>query len=221
MIVARKNIDGIDLSQHADIMQSTDTAWIAAQIRGLMLQTVQCIIRLAAAVRRMDELQCTVQVPPDTLAWLRKIGRGHVAPELFIALQGRTGLLKIASRLPKDQQLQIARNEKIPVMEVNGDHRLLAPLEMEAEDIKQVFDAKRDCIRSDEEQILWLRSKTRTKAIAEAPIRSSDEVMELDSSGGFVIVHQPCKISFKNIEMYYNAMLAKKNRKRSRTRQAA
>ncbi len=220
MIVARKNADGIDFSQHADIMQSTDTAWIAAQIRGLMLQTVQCIIRLAAAVRRMDELQCEIQVPPDTLAWLRKIGRGHVTPELFIALQGRTGLLKIASRLPQDKQLQIARNEPVIVMEPNGDHRMVPPFELQTKDIRQVFDASRDCIRDEAEQIRWLRSQTRTSA-ASAPPRSSDEVTELDGSGGFVIVHQPCKMSFKVIEMYYNAMKAKKAGRRSRQHQAA
>ena len=60
-------------------------------------------------------------------------------------------------RLPLPIQEQAADNEPFRVMQLDGSHRLVRPLDMTTRERRQVFHGKR--LRSDTEQIGWLREQ--------------------------------------------------------------
>jgi hypothetical protein len=145
----------------------TDTDLLLEELRSCSLDLLRNVGRMAAIVRRLDELGVEVAIENSLLPYIRLIAHGQLAAESFVSLSGDAKLLERVIRLPLPLQEQIAQNEPLRVMDMGGDHRMVRPLDMSERERKQVFFGKR--LRTDAEQIGWLREqfdKDRTRLSA-------------------------------------------------------
>lgn len=141
------------------IRTCTDPAWLVDELRKATQTSVKHVARMAAIIRQLEELGHEVQVDLGPLPFLRKIAYGNMIPELYVALECDPALLSRAGSLPTPDQDRIARNEPMKVMELDGDHRMVAPLSMTRQEIAQVFAKGR--LRDEAQQIGWLKDRAR------------------------------------------------------------
>ncbi len=153
----RKDVDEINSCENASQLNG--------MLNGFLLAGTKTIILVATIIRRLDELGEPVTVELSTVNLLRRVAYGQVHPELVAKLQGNSFLLERSSHLPILQQLAIANNEPIKVLELDGDHRMVPPLSLTQNMIYQVFG--RSGFRNDSEQICWLRDRREAKKIRE------------------------------------------------------
>jgi hypothetical protein len=146
-----------------EIGQITSLEVLKARLINCLGVTLENVLRLAAIVKRIDELGFEVSISSAVLPYIRKIAHGQLMPELFVTLQGDQVLLDKAMCLSIPEQKLIAENKPIRVMEIGGDHRKVPPMSMTRREIKQVFG--RGAIRNDSEQIGWLRDQQATRTI--------------------------------------------------------
>lgn len=172
----------IDQHELTLIRQSSDTQWLMSELKECLKITVYHVIKLAAIVRRLEECGCEIEVDFSLLPYIRKVAYEQVVPELIVSLQGDQQLLSKAASLPIPEQRMIAENKPLKVMEIGGDHRKVPPLSMTRREIRQVFG--RDKIRSDAEQIGWLRDE-QTKAAVHQKVQS--EVLVDQKKKGIVV----------------------------------
>jgi len=142
------------------ILKSTDIEELKQVLQNHAQLALGNILMMAAAVRRLEELEMKVTLNLGILPYLRRIAYGQLSAELFITLQGDVGFLEKAASLPLPDQSQIADNKPLKVMELGGDHRMVPPLSMNGREIKQVIG--RGKIRNEAEQIGWLREKAQS-----------------------------------------------------------
>jgi len=151
----------------AAIEQMQDCLELRKMMIDALSLSVEQIIRLAAIVRRLEELGDDLSDMNFTLLpQLRKVAYGQVLPELVVNLIGKPLLLRKACALPIPDQQRIAADDALKVMESGGDHRMVPVSKMSGRDINQVFGP--DCIRDDAEQASWLREKANAKPPTEA-----------------------------------------------------
>lgn len=150
-----------------EIRESNDTEWLLKKLKDCLRITVDHVVRLAVIVRRLEECGVEISVDFSLLPYIRRVAYEQVVPELIVTLQGDQQLLEKASSLPIPDQRAIASNKPIKVMEIGGDHRTVPPLSMTRREIRQVFG--RGKIRSDAEQIGWLRDEQNKVLIHQQP----------------------------------------------------
>lgn len=183
--MAKSNRSNDELKgQLSQIQQSTDVNWLMEQLRGSIESSVRHVIIMAAIVRQLEELGHPVEIQIAALPYLRKIAYGNMSAELYVALEGDNLLLSKASALPSPDQEAIARNAPIKVMDAGGDHRMVPPLDLTRDEIFQVFDNGK--IRSDAEQIGWLKSRKEKEA--RKSIGEGEITVTLDKRRGGIVV---------------------------------
>jgi hypothetical protein len=199
-IVASGGQDG-----NEDVMQSSDGSWLLAELQKSFDTSVKHIVRMAAIVRRLDELGVAIEMESSVLPYLRKIAHGNLSPDLFVTMQGHKSMLNIASTLPAPVQQQIAKNEPIKVMSTNGDFRMVPPLSMTTKEVSQVFAFGR--IRDEAEQVGYLRGKMQEKATTDQACE--EDAVKIDRKRRGIVVGKTF-ISFIELEHFYKALAPKK-----------
>lgn len=157
------------------------------ELRKLLLDllgfTVNHVILMAAAVRRLDELGDDLSdVQIALLPQIRRLAYGQIVPELLVRLQGNPTLITRASGLPLPDQRRIAEGQPIKVLEAGGDHRMIPPLQLTRAEVRQVFAG--DHLRDDAEQAAWLRQEKQRVPRTKRP----DNEVYLDRKRGGIIV---------------------------------
>lgn len=101
-----------------------------------------------------------------------------MAAEAVVAflLSGQEMLLNRVAMLPIDQQREIAAGEPIKVVEMQGDqptYKMLPAAALDSAEVKQVFDTKAHRIRTEAEQVAYLKPRP-------APMLKSKPRLRLD-----------------------------------------
>jgi hypothetical protein len=117
---------------------------------------------LAAAAMMLPEIQKRgldlSRIPRGYLDYLRLIRSGQVLPDAVERFASLPSLVKAIAQLPHDDQRRLASGEPVKLLVFGDDgkrtHRMVNPLDMLPEQIKQVFDKGR--IRDEAAQALVL-----------------------------------------------------------------
>lgn len=141
--------------------------------------------RMAAIVRRLDELGVQVAIENSLLPYIRLIAHGQLSANLFVACSGDSALLEKAMRLPLPLQEQVAENEPMKVLGSGGDHRMVRPLDMTPRERRQVFYGKR--LRTDAEQIGFIRERVESEK-AKRAVESNETAVLVDRKRGGIVV---------------------------------
>lgn len=149
-----------------DIETCGDVSVLVEQLTICSGSILENIETMAKIIRRLDELGADVQIDNGMLPYIRLVAHNNLPASCVSALCGDTKLLDQVCRLPRPDQLKIASNEPLRVMEIGGDFRMVRPLEMTRAERQQVFGANR--MRTDSEQIGFLREKIQ-RAQAKVP----------------------------------------------------
>lgn len=178
----------------ARINASDDVEQLKDELASCLTMTLEHILKMAAIVRRLDDLGVQVSIDNAMLPYIRLIGHGQMSAGLLVAFAGDTNLLEKARQLPLPIQESIARNEPVKVMEIGGDHRMVPPLELTARERRLVFAGKK--IRSDSEQIGFLKElaeKDRSKQLqtgGEPAVRVDKKRCGIIANGLFIPVSE-------------------------------
>lgn len=151
----------------SDILASSDTQLLLEALRECHGQFFKNLSRMAAIVRRLDELGVEVAIENSMLSYVRLIAHGQLSQSLFATWHCEPKLLECARQLPIPLQEKIADNEALKVMGLDGDHRMVRPGDMTQAEMKQVFAGKR--LRTDAEQVGWLRERMQKIAAKSQP----------------------------------------------------
>lgn len=171
----------VSLVTENQILNCDDVAALREAVLECASDLSNNIIRMAALVRRLDELGVEVAIENSMLPFVRLIAHGQLSPSLFMALLGDIPLLEKAMRLPIPMQEQIAENEPMKVLELDGDHRMVRPLDMTMRERRQVFNGKR--LRTDAEQIGWLREQRDKEANKSQTVHAPDVTVDRKRKG--------------------------------------
>ena len=191
-----------------EIAECNDSQWLVGQLRKSLELSVRHVVRVAAIIRRLEEMEVPITIKIATMPFLRKIAYGNMLPELYVALEGDSFLLSRAGGLPNPDQERIARNEPLKVMELNGDFRMVPPLSMTRREISQVFAGGR--LRDDAEQVGWLRERL---AVEPADVAITDAgVAKIDRKRKGVVTTGPTFLSLIELEHYVAALKRQKVR---------
>ncbi len=164
------------------ILASSDRSELLKQLKTSLEISVEHVVRLAALIRRLEELGVQIEIEIPALPFIRKIAYGQMVPQLFVSLQGAQRLLEKTASLPMPDQKNVAENKPFRVMELGGDYRLVPPLSMTSREIQQVF--YRGQIRDDASQVGWLREHSR-KAVK---CREEPAEIKLDRKRGGIVI---------------------------------
>lgn len=145
------------------IHRISDRTELLKIIRNCLASTVENFRLIAAAVRRLEECGmelCELEEEIPSLHVFRRIAHGQVAPELFVNVKNET-LREAASSLPLPDQIRIANNEPVKVMEPGGSFRNVPAHSLSQREIRQVFT--RGKFREDAAQISWIKEHAQPK----------------------------------------------------------
>lgn len=84
-----------------------------------------------------------------------------------MGLAGYPQVLRMASRLPIKDQQHIADGQAVKLMLIGGDHLMVKPCDMTAEQRSQVFST--NSIRTEAQQIAWLTQRQQSRSCKAAP----------------------------------------------------
>lgn len=164
-----------------EINSCTDVKQLVAGIAEGLVVTIESVRLVAARILRLKELghEITIEIPQigPLLGYYRSIAEGQLSPELLVACCGRMSLLRKAGTLPMSDQVKIANNEPVRVMQIGGEHRMVPALQLTNLEVSQVFGDRQ--VRSDAEQIGWLKDRA-TREVMKRQATSDDDVT-LDS----------------------------------------
>ncbi len=166
---------------------------LMAAMRGIAKQ----VVRAACIVCVMDMRGVAiVDVPLNTLRYLRKIADGAMDADMFALFGVRRGrTVEALAKLPVVEQRRLAKDEPVAVVErdPNGwTHRLLAPSKMTDDELEQVAGPKG--LRSEKEQIQLLERR-RERAQNPAPKAR----YKIDRRTGVVTVKPPYQLTPEDI----------------------
>src|SRR6185312_17454722 len=141
-----------------------DTAKLWALVESSGRSTVETMRKIAAAIRRLEELGEDVshlrsKIGAGMLAVYRKVACNQVMPEVVIGFAGIQKLMTKIAALPLPDQKRMVDGKALKIMMLGGDHRLVKPIELSGDDIKQLFGP--NGLRSDAEQITYLHDEQR------------------------------------------------------------
>lgn len=163
-------------------------------------ETAENLLRLAVLLRICEERKYEVEgIPINFRQRLLRVAYGQAVPDLLAGFWSRPFLFDRISRLPIPDQQRIAADKPIAVVERDDQgvtHRLLAPSQMDDDQIKQVLAG--DHIREDQaEQLRWIdqQNQKREKTRATKPRGP----YEIDAKHRVVIIHQPIKLHARDL----------------------
>lgn len=169
------------LVSESQITACEDTQLLLDALRECQSQFFSQLSRMAAIVRRLDELGVEMAIENSMLSYVRLIAHGQLSQSLFATWHCEPKLLEAARQLPLPIQERIAENEPVKVMEINGDHRMVRPGDLTRNEMKQVFAGKR--LRTDAEQVGWLRERLQKIAAKSSPIQSDGVTIDRRRKG--------------------------------------
>lgn len=158
----------------SSISECSDVQALIGELRQCQMRFFSELGRMAAIVKRLDELGVEVAIENSMLSYVRLIAHGQLSQSLFATWHCEPRLLDAARQLPLPVQEKVANNDPFKVMELNGDHRLVRPGDMTRNEIRQVFSGKR--LRTEAEQVGWLRHQLE-KTAARTSRTDQPEVM--------------------------------------------
>lgn len=165
-----------------EISRCVDVQKLTEMLHETLSITINSVVRLAAIVKRLEELGAEVSLASPILPYIRRIAHGQILPELFVSLQGDQALLDKAATLAIPDQRRFAENKPLKVMALGGNHRMVPAQLLTRREIRQVFG--RGKLRTDTEQIGWLNDD----AIKKLPSAHASEVV-LDKRRGGILVN--------------------------------
>jgi hypothetical protein len=173
------------------LLACDDAQQLMAELESSLAVTLRNVVKIAAIVRRLEELGVEISLKLAILPLIRRIAYGQLVPELFVNLQGNSALLDRAASLPIPDQQRIADNTPVKVMMPDGDHRMVPPLSLTRREITQVFGKGK--LRDDAEQVGWLRERmqmeqAKAATTGEAPVLLDRKRMGIVANGHFISV---------------------------------
>jgi hypothetical protein len=196
---------------YKQIMSSTDGKWIVDQIVSAVHTTVAHVARIAALLRRAEELEIEIDIQVGPVGFLRRIAYGQMIPELYVAFEDDPKLMSKLSVLPTPDQKKIAAGKPLKVMtfDDNGNvtHLMVSVRDMSKSQVQQVFYKGR--IRSEAEQVNYLRERLQAVKPIGVPI---EDAYVVDQKKGMVVIRG---IAFSSDDLL--RMLAELGRKKKRS----
>lgn len=162
-----------------DIALCDDSAALLDSLRDCASNLLKNLSRMAAILRRLDELGVEVTIDHALLPYVRMIAQGKLSASCFLTCSGDSQLLQLATRLSLPVQEQIAANEPFKVLEKDGGHRMVRPLEMGRREMNQVFSHGN--VRNDLQQRAWLKA-SENKSLATSARMSGSITEKRDMS---------------------------------------
>ncbi len=154
---------------------------VHARLAAAFRQTVDGLKDAAACVRYLlEQGEDLSYVPSDLLSRLRHIAYGQLLAEVVFQFAGAPAMAQTIGRLALPDQKRLADGGKVKVAVRRGDgftDRMMAPLEMTADQRRQVF--AHDRIRSIPEQVALLEA-TPTPEPEPAPERRPSARIKAD-----------------------------------------
>lgn len=138
-------LDEIAVCESADVL--------IASLRSCAADLLNNIARMAAILRRLDELGAAVEIDHALFPYIRLIANGQLSASCLVACAGDAMLLEKAVTLPLDLQEKFAENEPFKLLEDDGGTRMVHPLDMTKKDLLQLFRGGKP--RTDDEQKQW------------------------------------------------------------------
>ncbi len=156
-----------ELRREIDRVKSVDDqVELARIVSESFVVSLERLLVGCVALRRLEELghdMALVRFRGGNL--LKKAAYGQILPEVVLLFLERPSLAAAASNLPIPEQKRIVDNDAFRVMTGDhDDHRMVRPIEMTPAQIRQVF--ARDGVRTDSQQISWIREKLQREARA-------------------------------------------------------
>lgn len=162
-----------------------DCEKLVRQLQVLRGLTAEAFLYSAAIVRRLREKNYPIPMKGDAIRTLDLIASGRLLPEVAEKWHHSPKLIRNAALMDEEQQLRITNDEPFQIADLEGTHRLVGPCDLTEDDITQLFD--KDRLRSEQEQISWLRDQQRERQLRNAASVDSD--IEIDTARGCVIIH--------------------------------
>ena len=139
------------MSKQLATLSTVDKIAACSDSEALLIALKQCagdilrnIARMAAILRRLDELGVKVEIDHALLPYIRMIAKGSLSAECFMACSGDPELLTLATKLPPELQKKLAANEPFEVVSPGGEKRRVGALDMSRAELSQVFVANRE-----------------------------------------------------------------------------
>lgn len=146
----------IRLETADEIAVCDDSAALLESLRDCASDLLKNLSRMAAILRRLDELGVEVSVNHALLPYVRMIAQGKLTAGCFLTCSGDPLLLDMATRLSGALQEKIANNEPFKMLTADDEHRMVRPLEMGRRELVQVFTTG-GRLRTEDEQAARLK----------------------------------------------------------------
>lgn len=151
------------------IFETTEEIAMCEDADVLMSGLKQCAVnilgnleRMAAILRRLDELGVQITLDHALIPYIRMIANGQLSASCFVACAADPELLNKAVKLPLSAQEKIGKDEPFPLVDPSGERREVRPSEMTRRDLNQAFGE--NFVRSDEGQKKWLATSANKSA---------------------------------------------------------
>lgn len=143
-------------------LSSLGNAALRDELVRCMSDTASHLLRLAAIIRVLEERgENLSDLKIGMVRHLRRIAYGQILPEVVVRFGSSTMLIDKIGSLPLPDQRRIASGEPIKLLVGRGDHRMVDPLNMTQDQVRQAFG--KDHIRDDAEQAAFLDSPDRRR----------------------------------------------------------
>jgi hypothetical protein len=205
MTVRETGLEAAAVQRHYDELAGWDAPRLAAEFRQVMAKTAANVARMAAIVRRIEEHdpeQLDTLGFPSWVRLLRRVAYGQVLPEVVANTTGR--LRHVAASLPGPEQKRIAADEPLRVVELAADgptYRQLRPSQLDDRQIQQVF--ARDGVRSEAEQVTYLRERAERE-----PKREKPPVL-VNTRRRCLVITRPTEIAANELTRYLEQLMGR------------
>lgn len=156
------------VDDYAEIANCEDQTWITNQLATAVDLTIKHVARIAALLRRAEELGIEVDISVGPVNFLRRIAYDQMLPELYIAFEDEPQLLNRLGQLPLPDQKKIASGKPLKVCLLDADDKItnvmLPVREMTQAQVRQVISKGR--IHSESEQLNRLRDRIQISSSA-------------------------------------------------------
>lgn len=158
-----------------------------------------------AIIRRMEELGYQFSEEDEKrlplLQLLRLVASGQVLLSLVVRyFTSHARLFGIARWLPVHDQERIVGDEPLRLMLESGDHRLVRPSEMCPAELDQAFDRREPKIRTDGEQLAWMRERREREAAAVGTVVEEEPVKLLRGKAVIVLGGRRLELSLRRLK---------------------
>lgn len=147
----------------SDVITTNDAIALCDDTDLLLSALKQCAVdilgnleRMAAILRRLDELGVEVTLDHALIPYIRMIANGQLSASCLVACAADPQLLEKAVRLPIAAQEKIAKDEPLVVLRDDGTKKDIKPSRMNRRELNQAYGD--GFVRSEEGQRKWLNT---------------------------------------------------------------